>query len=279
MTGVLLPRSLDELWNALHAHPDSCLFSGGTDLLVRRRGGSICPSALIGLERIPELRGVREEGDDIVIGAVTPVAHLVSDVRIATAFPVLSAALGTIGGPAIRNMATIGGNICTASPAGDSLPPLSVLDGELILKSPSGERCVPIRDFITGPGTTCLQRGEVLAAVRLKRGHGLNLQHFEKVGQRKAHAIAIASLAVCATRQDDGTVHNVRCAWGSVGPRIVESPAVHAILSGHRLTDTLLAEAAGVARREVCPIDDIRASADYRRTVAGNLLLRLSAWR
>lgn len=279
MTDVLLPRSLDELWNAMHAHPDSCLFGGGTDLLVKRRGGSVCPSVLIGLERIPELRGVREEDDDLVIGAATPVAHLVSDGIIATAFPVLSAALGTIGGPAIRNMATIGGNLCTASPAGDSLPPLHVLDAELTLKSPSGERRISIRDFIAGPGKTDLKSGEILAEIRLKHRRELNLQHFEKVGQRKAHAISIASLAVCATRKDDGTVHNVRCAWGSVGPRIVESPAVDAILSGRFLTDSALAEAAEIARREVSPIDDIRASADYRRTVSGNLLLRLSAWR
>jgi len=279
MTNVLLPRSLDELWNTMHAHPDPCLFGGGTDLLVKRRGGGICPSALIGLERIPELRGVREDDDDIVIGAATPVAHLVSDGIIATAFPVLSAALGTIGGPAIRNMATIGGNICTASPAGDSLPPLHVLDAELILKSSVGERRISIREFIAGPGKTDLQSGEILAEIRLKRQRALNRQHFEKVGQRKAHAISIASLAVCATREDDGTVHTVRCAWGSVGPRIIESNEVDAVLSGHRLTDSVLAEAAEIARLKVSPIDDIRASAEYRRTVSGNLLLRLSAWR
>jgi len=278
MTNVLLPRSLDELWSALRTYPDSCLFGGGTDLLVKRRGGGICPSALIGLERIPELRGVREKDDSIVIGATTPAAHLVSDRIIATAFPVLSAALGTIGGPAIRNMATIGGNLCTASPAGDSLPPLYVLDAELLVKSASRDRCIPIRDFIIGPGTNILQRGEILAEIRLKRRRDLNLQHFEKVGQRKAHAIAIASLAVCAVRRDDGTLHNVRCAWGSVGPRVIESDEVDAILSGQCLTDSVLAKAAEVARRKVSPIDDIRASADYRRTVSGNLLLRLSAW-
>lgn len=275
MKNVLLPHSFEELWSAVDAHPDFCIFGGGTDLLVKMRDGSIRTSTLIGLERIAELRTVREESDHIIIGASASIASLIDNESLSVAFPVLTGALGTIGGPAIRNMATIGGNICTASPAGDSLPPLYVLDAELILKSRAGERGITIRDFIAGPGRTALQRGEILAEIRLQRRPELNLQYFEKVGQRKAHAISIASLAVCATRKDDGTVQGIRCAWGSVGPRIVESDAVHEVLNGHRLTETLLTNAAAIAQSTVSPIDDIRGSADYRRTVAGNLLFRL----
>lgn len=275
MMNVLLPPSFEELWSAVDAHPDFCIFGGGTDLLVKMRNASMRTAALIGLERIAELRTVREESDTIIIGAAAPIASLVDNESLSTAFPVLTAALGTIGGPAIRNMATIGGNICTASPAGDSLPPLYVLDAELILKSRTGERSLAIRDFILGPGRTAMKPGEILAEIRLQRRPAFNLQHFEKVGQRKAHAISIASLAVCATRKDDGTVHDIRCAWGSVGPHIVESDAVHAALNGHPLTESVITRAAARAQRAVSPIDDIRASADYRRTVAGNLLFRL----
>ncbi len=275
MSAVLLPDSLEALWAEMDAHPQARLFAGGTDLLVHLHTGRAQAGDLIGLERIGELRGVREDGDAIFIGATTPVTRLIEDARIAGEFPVLTAALATIGGPALRNMATLGGNLCTASPAGDSLPALYVLEAELVLQSRHGQRKVSIREFILGPGRTALAAGEIVSAIRLRRNHGFNLQHFEKVGQRQAHAISIASLAVCATLSDDQTVSTIRCAWGSVGPTMVESETVHAALLGRVLNEATLAEAAEAARMAVAPIDDIRATAAYRRQVAGNLLFRL----
>ena len=275
MSAVLLPDSLEALWAEMDARPQARLFAGGTDLLVHLHTGRAQAGDLIGLERIGELCGVREDGDAIVIGATTPVTRLIEDARIAGEFPVLTVALATIGGPALRNMATLGGNLCTASPAGDSLPALYALDAELILQSRHGQRNVSVREFILGPGRTALAVGEIVSAIRLRRTHGFNLQHFEKVGQRQAHAISITSLAVCATLSEDQTVRAIRCAWGSVGPTIVESVAVHATLLGRKLCEESLADAAAAAMREVRPIDDIRATAAYRRQLAGNLLFRL----
>jgi xanthine dehydrogenase FAD-binding subunit len=172
-------------------------------------------------------------------------------------------------------MATIGGNICTASPAGDTLPALYVLDAAVELVSPGGSRTIPIRDFIQGPGQTGLKRQELLWGVLIPVAEGYGIHHFEKVGQRQALAIAIASLAALVELEAD-VVKEIRLAWGSVGPVIVQNREIERALIGKPLSLTCLLKAAETARQAVCPISDVRASENYRRTVSGNLLLRLS---
>ncbi|HOK07400.1 MAG TPA: xanthine dehydrogenase family protein subunit M [Syntrophales bacterium] len=275
MTDVLAPKTLEELWSFLENEPEGKVYAGGTDLLVwrRARGGHHGP--LICLERIDELKGVREEPGGLWIGAATTHRRLLDDPRIRDGFPVLAQALAVLGSPPVRNMGTIGGNICTASPAGDTLPPLYVLGAEVLLLFRGGERAVPVASFIKGPGLTALERGEIVSGVRIRYPAGFNRHHFEKVGQRKALAIAVASLAALMAVSASGEIEAVRLAWGSVGPTVVTSPEVEAALTGRPLCLATLREAAALAR-EVCrPIDDLRATAAYRRQVAGNLLLRL----
>lgn len=274
MTHVLFPRSFAELWEAMAQHPQSRIFAGGTDLFVKLRGRVDRPIALIGLERVAELREIRSDGATLRIGAAAPVGRLARHEMIRRDFPALAEALTSIAGPALRNMATVGGNVCTASPAGDSLPPLYVLGARMVVRSVASERIVPIEEFILAPGRTALREGEVLIAVLIDRPQGKAMQLFTKVGQRRAHAIAIASLAVCATRDSEGR-RQVRCAWGSVGPTVVRSLVVNKLLAENPLNEATVALAAQTARKAVAPIDDIRASAEYRRTVAGNLLYRL----
>lgn len=274
MTQVLLPLSLSELWAGMAQHPQGRVFAGGTDLFVKLRGRADRPTALIGLERVAELREVRCDGATLRIGAAAPVGHLAQHEAVRRDFPALASALTSIGGPALRNMATLGGNVCTASPAGDTLPPLYVLGARMVVRSAAGERIVPVEEFILAPGRTALREGEVLAAVLLERPQGQNTQLFTKVGQRRAHAIAVASLAVCATVAPEGR-RQVRCAWGSVGPTVVRSPEADKLLAENPLNEATVALAAQAAREAVAPIDDIRASAQYRRIVAGNLLYRL----
>jgi CO/xanthine dehydrogenase FAD-binding subunit len=275
MRTVLLPRTLSELWSRMEEEPDAALYAGGTDLLVKlRRGGANAPS-LICLERIEELRAIRKESEDIWIGAAATHRQLLSSSLIREELPILSMAIKTLGSPLIRGMGTIGGNICTASPAGDCLPPLYVLDAVAELRSRSTVRSMPVAAFIPGPGETRLKKGEILAGVRVKKPEGFAVHHFEKVGQRKAMAIAVASLAAMLKISGSGIVEEARLAWGSVGPTVVRSAEVEAAFIGEKLSDTLLEKAASLARQIVSPIDDLRASADYRRTVAGNLLFRL----
>jgi len=275
MRRIFLPRSLNELWAVIADEPAARVYAGGTDLLVAMRSGMVDPPALICLERLADLQGVREEGEDVWLGAATTHSALLKNPLIRQHLPVLAQALQTLGSPPIRNMGTIGGNICTASPAGDTLPPLYVLAAEVELHGKAGIRRVPLHQFITGPGQTLLGAGEILTGIRIRKPPGVNHQRFTKVGQRQALACCIASLAALLEISAAGVVEAARLAWGSVGPTVVTSSAAEAALTGAVLSRESLDQAAVFARRDVAPIDDIRASAAYRREVAGNLLLRL----
>ncbi|WP_028321082.1 FAD binding domain-containing protein [Desulfatiglans anilini] len=274
MREVFSPESLEALWPLLEA-PSWALLAGGTDLLVKMRAGRSDPAAFICLERIAELRGVREGETDLWIGACTSHAELICHPLVERHLPVLHQALRTLGSPLIRRMGTLGGNICTASPAGDTLPPLYVLDAVLELRSQSGMRRVPIGEFITGPGRTGLEQGEILAGVRVEKPGGRQVHHFEKVGQRKAMAIGVASMAALLRLSVDGEIFSARFAWGSVGPTVMTCAPAEALLAGKRPSRGVFEQAAAVAMAAVAPIDDVRASAEYRRRVSGNLLLRL----
>lgn len=272
---VPYPKSLSEFWECLESMPHASVYAGGTDLLVKMRGGLVNPSSLICLERIEELRDISERGSSLRIGSCTSHARLLEDRRVRESFPMLVTALKGLGSPLIRNMGTLGGNICTASPAGDTLPPLVILGAQLELCSRNDTRRMPLADFITGPGRTCLRAGEILSAVWIDKPQGRVVQHFEKVGQRNALTCSVASLAALLRFSPGGVVQDAALAWGSVGPTVMRCPEAEALLLGERLTLKRLEEAAETARRAVSPICDVRADADYRRMVVGNLLLRL----
>ena len=267
---------MSDLWTMMRDMPDAAIYAGGTDLLVKMRNGSIPPKDLICLERIEALKGVVDRGDRMVILAATPFSRLLSDPGIIEHLPVLARAIASLGSPLIRNMGTIGGNICTASPAGDTLAPLYALNAQVELASEAGVRSLPIDRFILGPGQTDLEAGEILSAIHVKKPHPDAIQHFEKVGRRNALACSIASLAAILLLSDEGIVMAASLAWGSVGPTILSCPEASARLIGHPLSMDRLTEAAGIVHKAVRPITDIRATADYRRAVAGNLLIRLS---
>jgi xanthine dehydrogenase small subunit len=272
---VFSPGSLNELWDLQAGHPGARLIAGGTDLLVWLRHHRIDPSPLIRLDRINSLRAIKDGDGEIRIGAAVTHAELLDHPGIRASFPVITAALASLGSPHIRRMGTIGGNIVTASPAGDSLPPLTVLAAEVELASPAGSRSLPLSAFITGPSRTVLAPSEILTAIRLPKPAAAVLQHFEKVGLRAAMACAVASLAALLELEADGTITSVRLAWGSVGPTVVRVPAVEKALTGKPLTRETLTAVIPVVEQAITPIDDLRASAAYRRTVAGNLPLRL----
>lgn len=276
MSRVFLPANLDTLWNMLAEKPTALVYAGGTDLLVRLRQNHQNPSPLVCLERIAELQGVHKRGDEVFIGACSTHTSLLADPIIRDNFQVLTKALACLGSPPVRNAGTIGGNICTASPAGDALPPLYILDAELEILSCGSSRRLALKDFICGPGKTRLQQGEILAGVWLNCHPPFTIHHFEKVGQRNALAISLVSLAALLQVSASGVIERVRLAWGSVAPTIVTSAAVEAMLTGQPLARKTLENAFPLVRDAISPIDDLRASAGYRRTVAGNLLLRLT---
>jgi xanthine dehydrogenase small subunit len=272
---VFLPESLDELWQLLSDNPGARIFAGGTDLLVWMRSGRIKPAALIGLERIEVLQGIIESDDGVRIGAGVTHETLLESPVIGRCFPVLTQALKTLGSPHIRHRGTLGGNIMTASPAGDTLPPLYTLGARVEMRSAHGVRSLPVEAVILGPGRTALAPGEILAAVFLPRPLGPTFQHFEKVGLREAMACAVASLAAVLGVSESGTIESARLAWGSVGSTVVRLPEIESSLVGRSFTRETLEMAVPLIGPQLSPISDVRASAAYRKLVAGNLLLRL----
>jgi CO/xanthine dehydrogenase FAD-binding subunit len=277
MREVYLPRNLDEVWEILAREPQAAVYAGGTDLLVKMRASALNPPCLVCLERVPELKGVRDDGNEIFIGAATTHGNLLEEQLIQENFPVLTKALSVLGSPPVRHMGTIGGNIVTASPAGDSLPPLYALDADVVILSAEGPSRLALKEFILGPGSVDLHPGEILGGVVIRKQPRFNVHHYEKVGRRKAQACAIASMAALLDVTEDGIIRDARLAWGSVGPTVVVAPEVERRLINAPLSLDTLKEAAHLVETAVSPIDDIRASADYRRAVAGALLLRLAA--
>lgn len=275
MSTVLTPTTLDQALALLAEHPGALPLAGGTDLLVRLRGmvpGSTPP--LLSLARLEELQGITLEDTVLSIGAATPFSRIIDDPLINRHAPLLARAAQAIGGPAIRNMATIGGNVRTGSPAGDSLPPLYLYGAGIEMASRAGRRVVPIDGFLLGPGRTALQEGEVITRILVPRAPSFSHRCFEKIGRRRALAISVVSFAALARLSEDGTIAAIRMAWGSVGPTVVRLPALEVDLTGAPIDRAAIDHLRNMIRRGVSPIDDLRASAEYRRLVAANLAAR-----
>lgn len=276
MSAWLSPDSIDGVLALIERHPDARLIAGGTDLLVRlRREPSTAP--LISLDRVAAWQGIEEvdaDGAMLAIGATTRIAELARSPVLAANAPLLQRAALSFAAPAIRNMASVGGNLCTASPAGDCLVPLYALGAQVELISSAGCRRLPIGDFILGPGRTSLARGEIITRVLLPARDPFAWQAYEKVGRRQSLAISVVSFAGLLRLDDEQRVAEAHFAWGAVGPTVITAPEIADWLIGKQLDQSLIDEAAERARNAVSPIDDLRAGADYRRSLAGNLLRR-----
>jgi CO/xanthine dehydrogenase FAD-binding subunit len=262
---TLIPRTLPEAVTALADDPSLTVIAGGTDLMVDLNYGRRRPTRVLSLRRLAELRGWRVDGDEVVLGASMTYTDLL-DPSLARLVPALAAAARTVGSPQIRNTGTIGGNLGTASPAGDTLPALFALDAQVEVASAAGERRVPVADFVIGPKRTALQPGELVAAVRLPVAAGP--QEFLKVGVRNAMVIAVASCALVV----DLDHRTIGCALGAVGPVPIRDIGVEMWVTtrvdwdGRRLSHQSVIEGFGRRMAAVSrPIDDHRSPAGYRR--------------
>ena len=245
---VLSPRSLDEALRLKAERPEAVPIEGGTDLMVELNFDRLRPSALLNLNEVAELKGWSREDGAMRLGASLTYAEAMKG-EPASALPALAEASRTVGSPQIRNRGTIGGNLGTASPAGDALPPLLVEDAEVELASVRGQRVLPLAEFLVGPKRNALDDDELIIAVRV-RPSGAR-QTFMKVGPRNAMVIAVCSLALSVDRERG----ELRAAFGSAGPvpELVKAPLTEAASFPERV-----AAAAS-------PIDDVRGSAAYRR--------------
>lgn len=258
---VLTPSTLDEAL-ALRAHnPAAMPIAGGTDVMVFLESRVIDPPAFLDLWNVPGLRFVSDDGR--VIGAGATWTDLV---RHPAVLPVLKACARTVGAAQIQNRGTVGGNIVNASPAGDSLPLWLVLDAEIEVASVRGRRRIPAAQFWTAYRKTALAPDELVLAVHLPEVAGDRL-HYRKVGTRLAQAISKVVLAG-RLRVVDGVVTEARVALGSVAPVPVRARAVEARLVGRAPSP----DAGDDVLADIAPIDDVRSTASYRRTVSRNLV-------
>lgn len=275
MTVAVRPASLDEAVRAL-AEPGAVAVAGCTDLLVVDTATRRRHDRVVDVHRLPELRGVRVDGDALDLGAALTFTELRRSAEVQRHAPALAQAAATVGGWQIQNRGTLGGNIANASPAGDSLPALLALDAELVLVGPGGERRLPYGDFHVGYRATALGPGELIARVRVPIPPDGHLQAFEKVGTRQAQAISKVVVALAA-RRDGGVLRDVRLAAGSVAATPVRLVAAERAAEGRIPDEETTRRAADAARGEVTPIDDVRSTAEYRLWVLGRVVRRLLA--
>jgi xanthine dehydrogenase small subunit len=270
------PRSLADAY-ALLADVDPAPWrpiAGGTDLMVQITGElGEPPARAIDLWGIDELRGIRLEGNDLVLGSLTTYTEIRRSPLVAEFLPALEACAATIGAAQIQNRGTIGGNVVNASPAGDTLPILLAIDANIVLGSAGGERIVAARDFWTGYRATARRPDELVTAIRLPIVVGREL-HFRKVGTRRAQAISKVMMALAWT-PSNGRWTDVRLALGSVAATPVRAPRAESVLEGPGPTREVADVAMAALSAEIEPIDDVRSTADYRRVVAGRVLRRL----
>lgn len=274
---VAVPTSLDEALNLLAENPAATVLAGGTDYMVETNFGHRTPGDVVALRRVGELATWSHDASaaTVTIGSGVPYAEMERG-PLATLLPALAEAARTVGSPQIRAAGTLGGNLGTCSPAGDGLPVLSALDATVHLRSATGERTLPVHEFMVGVKRTALAPGELITAVTVPVLDGW--QGYAKVGVRNAMVIATASACLAHDRARS----TIRLALGAVGPTIIRCREAEAWLTGqHDLSGTasvpadVAAEFGRRAGEESRPIDDHRSTAAYRRHAVSVLATRL----
>lgn len=267
------PRSLAEARRLKQMVPGARYVAGGTDLVVRMKDGRERPAALISLRRLPELTGLEQGDAGCRIGAGTTMAALAADPTIGSTYPVLAQAARRLGSPQIRSSATIGGNLCNGSPCADTATPLLVLDATVAIDGPRGSRTLPLSSWFTGPGRTVLDDDEILTTVLLPRPPAGARGHFSKQG-RVYMDLALVNVAVQLVVTRGGRCDEARIAAGSVGPvPLLLERASRAVAEGP-LSTRRIEQAAQIAAADVQPIDDVRATAAYRRQLVAVFVRR-----
>jgi CO/xanthine dehydrogenase FAD-binding subunit len=268
---VLSPADLSETLGMLAREPGVWKpFAGGTDLMVLLEAGKLPHQNYLNIWGLEELQGIEANDTHLTLGALTTYTQIQAHPILRAEFAMLCQAASETGGLAIQNRGTIGGNIANASPAADSPPALLAYDAELELSSSVEARWIPYHGFHTGYKQMLLRPDELLTRIRLPRQTGNKLQHYRKVGTRKAQAISKICFAGMATT-NDSTVADVRIAFGSVAPVPLRCVKTESALRGRQLDANVIASARQTLAQEIVPIDDIRSTKNYRLQVSLNL--------
>ena len=259
--------TVEEAVALLGDREDSRPIAGGTDLAVLFADGLRAPALLVDVSGISAMQGIRRTAEGIAIGAVTTVAEIASRSDLPAC---LSQGARAIGSPQIRNLATIGGNICNASPCGDTLAPLVALGAAFVLASRAGARTVPAEEFFVGPKETVLRSGELLVEILISASRLAGCSAFRMIGKRNGQAISQVNTAIWLA-VEGGVIREARAAVGSVAPIPLRLRRAEALLSGKAVRSLDVRAVLAAVDAEIAPISDVRASVEYRRLVAASL--------
>ncbi len=275
------PRSIEEAVIMLSSGSvdDVRVLAGGTDLLVQMTSGGRSPSLIINLKHIPELTRIRfDDSGALYLGAAANAFTIGQNERIRQQFPGLHEAVGLIGSDQIQGRASVGGNLCNASPAADTIPSLLTSKAVCHIAGPGGAtRTLPVSEFILGPGRNALQAGELLVELELPAPAAHSADAYQRLIPRSEMDIAVVGVSVRVTVDNTGTCTDASVALGAVAPTPILVPEAAAALVGTRLEPADLERAAAAASAACRPLDDKRGTAEYRRRVAGVLTKRVAA--
>ena len=263
---------LEGALEALHERgSDLTVLAGGTDVMVQYLRGDVIPGGLLHIRRLPELKECNF-GRRTVIGALTTHWQLMTDHNIRSHHMALAEAAATVGGRQTQNAGTIAGNLVNASPAADLLPVMLVSDGVVTLASSAGSRDLPVAEFVLGRRSTAIRPDELVTALSFEPLARSTGESYLKIGRRHAMEVAIVGLAARLAFDADGKVTDARIAMASVAPKAFRAHLAEQRLVGTRLDDESMREAAELVQQAAHPIDDARATADYRRRLLPALL-------
>lgn len=252
---------------------ESKIIAGGTDLLVMMKTGKASPKYLIDIKGISDLDFIKCDETSLEIGPSTKINTILQSDLIRKHFPVLAEAAETLGSNQIRNRATLGGNICNASPSGDMLPPLLCLDATAFILGPSGIRTVKLEQFFTGPRETILSDNEILTKIEIARPRNNPVAVYLKHCFRKALDLAIVGVAV-KFELNNGRYSNIRIALGGVAPTPMRAKMTERLLENEGIDETTIEKASKIVTKEISPVSDVRGTAEYRVGMTKVLLKR-----
>jgi CO/xanthine dehydrogenase FAD-binding subunit len=268
------PASIDEAVAALATIGGARVLAGGTDLLVQLRSGSASPAAVIDIKNIAGLRTISETAEGFRIGAAVSGAEITDHEALVRAWPGVTEAAGLIGSTQVQGRASLGGNVCNASPAADTTPALIAARAVAEIIGPGGRRSIPVEQIATGPGKTSLASGEIVVSFLLPKRPARSADAYLRLIPRTEMDIAVAGAGVSLTLNEDGTIADARVGIGAVAPTALVLDGAPGILVGTKLEDAVLEKLAQMAGAAARPIDDKRGTIDYRRKVVGVLAKR-----
>jgi carbon-monoxide dehydrogenase medium subunit len=275
-------KSLDEAIELLNSNDGSIVrpIAGGTDLMLQLNEGVTTIDVLVDVSGIPELLGIQMQGDCIHLGASLPYIKIINSELLSSHALLLVEASRLVGAAQIQNMGTLGGNIANASPAGDMLPCLYALDAEITISGLSGDRKVPIKKFFLGYRHTDLKPGELIKEISFKSLPAGVGSAFVKYGLRQSQAISVVMVAAIMHLRDN-MISKASIVMGAVAPTIVNCPSAEQVLINQEPSLELFERAGQAARADICPIDDVRGSAEFRRYLTKTLVKRAleKAWK